>query len=129
MHEHDSRYWAYGMWPILIFAYDRLAKREEAEVSRQFPEQYAPLQDVPAGVRSSTIPTTNGESRMNRHALWMLIGCVLPVLLIFLLPAFGVSNNVTLVVFVALMFACHFFMPGHHHHGGNDNEQSDHQHH
>lgn len=29
------------MWPILIFAYYRLAKREEAEVSRQFPEQYA----------------------------------------------------------------------------------------
>ncbi|WP_348547426.1 hypothetical protein [Chthoniobacter sp.] len=29
------------MWSILIFATYRLAKREEAEVSRQFPEQYA----------------------------------------------------------------------------------------
>ncbi|MEP6672532.1 MAG: hypothetical protein ABJF10_25435 [Chthoniobacter sp.] len=63
---------------------------------------------------------------MNKHFLWMLIGSVLAVLLIFLLPALGVSNNVTLVVFVALIFAGHFFMPGHHHHGGNDNEQSDH---
>jgi len=30
-----------AMWPILIFAYYRLAMREEAEVSRQFPAEYA----------------------------------------------------------------------------------------
>ncbi len=29
------------MWPILIYAYYRLAMREEAEVSRKYPEQYA----------------------------------------------------------------------------------------
>ncbi len=66
---------------------------------------------------------------MNKHALWMLIGCILSIFLIFLLPAFGVNDNVSLIVFIALMFACHFFMLGHHHHGGNDNEQSDHEHH
>ncbi len=60
--------------------------------------------------------------------LWMTIGCILPVVLIFLLPAFGVSSNVTLVIFIVLMFACHLFMPGHHQ-GGDDDEHSDHQHH
>jgi methanethiol S-methyltransferase len=29
------------MWPILIFAYYRLAKREEREVGRQFPQEWA----------------------------------------------------------------------------------------
>lgn len=65
---------------------------------------------------------------MIKHALWMLIGCVLPMMLIFLLPAFGVSNNVTMVIFIALMFACHLFMPGHHHHGGKADEPTDHKH-
>ncbi len=64
-----------------------------------------------------------------KHMLWMTIGCILPVVLIFLLPAFGVSSNVTLVIFIVLMFACHLFMPGHHHHGGKDDEPSDHEHH
>ena len=46
----------------------------------------------------------------------MLIGCVLPFLLIFILPALGVSNNVTLVLFMVLMLGCHLFM-GHASHG------------
>ena len=29
------------MWPVLIFAYYRLSMREEKEVSRQFPQEYA----------------------------------------------------------------------------------------
>jgi protein-S-isoprenylcysteine O-methyltransferase Ste14 len=29
------------LWPFLIFAYYRLAKREEGEVSKQFPEKFA----------------------------------------------------------------------------------------
>ena len=41
MHGIDDNTYAYSMWPILIFAYYRLAMREEAEVSRQFPEEYA----------------------------------------------------------------------------------------
>lgn len=44
----------------------------------------------------------------------------LPQLLIFLLPAFGVSNDITLVIFIVLMFGCHLFMPGHHHRGNNN---------
>lgn len=52
---------------------------------------------------------------MKNHGLWMIIGCILPLFLIFLLPAFGVSGNVSLFIFIILMFACHLFMMGHHH--------------
>ncbi len=59
---------------------------------------------------------------MKRHGLWMVIGCALPLLLIFILPSFGVSSNVTLFVFIVLMFIVHMFMMGGHHgqHGQHD---------
>lgn len=47
---------------------------------------------------------------MKNHALWMLIGCVLPILLIFLLPLFGIGGNWQLFIFIILMFGCHLFM-------------------
>ena len=63
---------------------------------------------------------------MKNHMLWMIIGCVVPMLLIFILPAFGVSSGVTLVIFIVLMFACHFLMLGHHHGGEDQDEKHDH---
>ena len=45
-----------------------------------------------------------------KHALGMLAGCGLAFLAAFLLPAFGVSGNVTTVVFLVLMVGCHLFM-------------------
>ena len=62
---------------------------------------------------------------MKNHTIWMIIGCVVPMLLIFILPAFGVSNQVALVIFIVLMFACHFLMLGHHH-GGDDQDEKHH---
>ena len=59
-----------------------------------------------------------------KHALMMLGGCVLPFLLIFILPALGVSSGVTLVIFIVLMLSCHLFM-GHGDHGKENNEQND----
>ena len=56
----------------------------------------------------------------------MIIGCVVPMLLIFILPAFGVSGGVTLVIFIVSMFACHFLMLGHHHGGEDHDEKHDH---
>ncbi len=47
---------------------------------------------------------------MRRHYLWMIIGCVLPLLLIFILPALGIGGGGSLVILVILMFACHLFM-------------------
>ncbi len=48
------------------------------------------------------------------HALKMMIGCVLPFILIFLLPVFGVSDDITFFVFFLLMFGCHLLMMGSH---------------
>jgi hypothetical protein len=49
------------------------------------------------------------------HSLKMLLGCLLPLLLIFVLPLLGVGEGVTLFVFILLMFACHLFMMRGHH--------------
>lgn len=68
------------------------------------------------------------------HTLRMLLGCLLPLGLIFVLPLFGVGSGVTLLVFVVLMFACHLMMLGGHGHapgkghrhggyGGQDHQQ------
>lgn len=51
------------------------------------------------------------------HTLRMLLGCLLPLALIFVLPLFGVGSGVTLLVFVGLMFMCHLMMMGGHGHG------------
>lgn len=61
-----------------------------------------------------------------RHIIHMLIGCVLPFLLIFLLPLFGFSEGVTLTVFIVLMFACHLFMMRGAHHGGRGSHDTTH---
>ena len=47
---------------------------------------------------------------MKNHIIRMLIGCALPLLLIFLLPAFGVSSTLTMVIFITLMLGCHLLM-------------------
>ncbi|MCB9304717.1 MAG: hypothetical protein H6566_29155 [Lewinellaceae bacterium] len=53
---------------------------------------------------------------MNKNRLfWMLIGCTLPLLLIFFAPALGLSESTGLFLFIVAMFACHLFMP--HGHG------------
>lgn len=44
------------------------------------------------------------------HTLWMLIGCALPVLLIFIFPLLGIKGNWPLFIFILLMFVCHLFM-------------------
>jgi thiol:disulfide interchange protein len=44
------------------------------------------------------------------HAVKMALGCVLPMVAIFLLPLLGVGEGISLFVFVVLMFACHLFM-------------------
>ncbi len=61
---------------------------------------------------------------MKNHGLWMIIGCTLPLLLIFILPLFGVSGGGLLFIFIILMFACHLFMMGGHGgHGGHEEHE------
>lgn len=52
---------------------------------------------------------------MKKHEILMLIGCALPLFLIFLLPVFGITDNVFLILlFLVLMLFCHLLMPMHH---------------
>ena len=48
---------------------------------------------------------------MKNHWLWMVLGCGLPLLLIFLAPVFGIKGNLILFTFIVLMFAFHLLMP------------------
>lgn len=59
---------------------------------------------------------------MNRHGFWMIIGCTVPLLLIFLLPLFGISGNYSFFIFIVAMFACHLLMPSHQ--GGHQHEST-----
>ena len=58
-----------------------------------------------------------------KHLLIMLLGCGLPILLIFLLPALGVSEGVTLAVFLVLMLFCHLLHFKLHSAGGHHHEE------
>lgn len=51
------------------------------------------------------------------YALRMLVGCLLPFMLIFLLPLLGAGEGLTLLVFIVLMFGCHLFTTGSRHGG------------
>lgn len=63
---------------------------------------------------------------MKRHTIMMIVGCTVPLLLIFLLPLFGVSRNISIFIFILLMFGCHFLMMGSHgSHKGHDNQNQD----
>jgi len=64
---------------------------------------------------------------MNKHLFWMIIGCTAPLLLIFLLPLFGITGNYTFLIFIVAMFACHLLMPMHHgrHEHNADKENSE----
>lgn len=72
---------------------------------------------------------------MKGHWIWMVIGCGLPLLLIFFAPALGITGNDWLFAFIILMFVFHLIMPhgghgrGGHAHGGHGRpgENSDHE--
>ena len=52
------------------------------------------------------------------HGFRHLLGCLLPIILLFLLPVFGISSGTTFTIAIVLMFACHLFMMGGHDHDG-----------
>lgn len=62
---------------------------------------------------------------MNKHNLWMIIGCGIPLLFLFIAPMLGLNSSITLFLFLIAMFACHIMMIGHHRKGS---EHKDHQH-
>ena len=53
--------------------------------------------------------------KMN-HMLKMMLACAIPLLVISLLPVFGIKSDYTVFIFVALMIMCHLFMMSGHGH-------------
>lgn len=45
-----------------------------------------------------------------KHSIWHLIACLLPLLIIFLLPLLGFGRGMALFVVIIVMFACHLLM-------------------
>ncbi|WP_445735934.1 hypothetical protein [Mariniflexile sp.] len=61
---------------------------------------------------------------MKGHWIWMVLGCGIPLLLIFFAPALGITGYNGLFAFIILMFAIHLFMPhGAHGHSGHNHSQ------
>lgn len=54
-----------------------------------------------------------------KHTIWHVLGCVLPLLAIFLLPLLGLGGGITLFLGIVLLFACHLFMIRGHGHGAD----------
>lgn len=63
---------------------------------------------------------------MKKHIIWMLIGCIFPLLIIFSAPALGLSNNISLLIVVVAMFACHLMIPMHRHSGHKSKSDNKH---
>ena len=61
---------------------------------------------------------------MKNHHVWMLIGCLLPLALIFFLPLFGAGGGELLFLFIILCFGIHLLMMGRHPHNGNGGDES-----
>jgi uncharacterized protein involved in cysteine biosynthesis len=59
-----------------------------------------------------------------KHLLMMVIGCGLALLLIFLLPAFGLGSGWVLAIAFGAMMLCHLMHFGMH----NDDEKGDNDH-
>ena len=54
-----------------------------------------------------------------KHTIQMLAGCVLPLLLLFILPLLGISGGASLLIAVVALFIGHMWMmSGHGGHGG-----------
>lgn len=61
---------------------------------------------------------------MKGHGWWMVLACILPLLLVFLLPILGVTRGASslLFVFIVLCFGLHLLMMrGHHDDQDKDN--------
>jgi len=59
-----------------------------------------------------------------KHTILHLVGCLLPLLAIFLLPLVGIDSGVSLLLFIVLMFICHLFMMRGHGHGDEQDQRT-----
>ncbi len=62
----------------------------------------------------------------SKHMIVMAIGCVVPLLLVFMLPVIGVITDYTVFIFLIAMFVSHLLMMRGH---GNKDGGDEHGHH
>ena len=63
------------------------------------------------------------KMKNTKHIIWMILGCTIPLILIFFAPALGLGSGTSLFIFIVAMFACHLLMPMHH--GGHQHHDSE----
>lgn len=51
---------------------------------------------------------------MNKHILWMIVGCGAVLVFLFIAPALGLNEGITTAIAIVAMLACHILMIGHH---------------
>ncbi|WP_129366341.1 hypothetical protein [Lutibacter sp. HS1-25] len=56
------------------------------------------------------------------HMLIMIFGCVLPLLLLFIAPLFGINNSLSFFLFIVLMLGIHLLFPMHSHKHNNHSD-------
>ena len=62
------------------------------------------------------------------YALWMIAGCILPFLVLFLLPAFGLDSGLSIAAFLVLMIGCHLMHMAIHYSASDDRRPEGHHH-
>ena len=66
---------------------------------------------------------------MKRHDFWMIIGCVLPLLLIFILPLVGITGGTSLFLLMVVVFGSHLLMMRGHGRGHDERASREADHH
>ena len=66
---------------------------------------------------------------MKSHVIWMLIGCVLPLLLIFILPLVGITGGTSLFLLMVVVFGAHLLMMRGHGRGHDERGSREADHH
>lgn len=65
---------------------------------------------------------------MMKHHMWMLIACLLPLALLFALPAMGVLSGGLFTLLIVACFAVHLLMMRGHGHGTSNGGENDDEH-
>jgi len=62
----------------------------------------------------------------HKNHFWMMVMCIIPLVLIFLLPVFKISSPSAIFIIIVVMFLGHFLMMGSHSgHSQNENVNID----
>jgi hypothetical protein len=63
-----------------------------------------------------------------KDAILMILGCVVPLLLLFLMPALGLNDSLTLIIWFVLMCGTLVYMTRGHSQRGDENNEQGHKH-